>query len=464
VSYDSIPLARAMPPAQLDDRLFRTHFENLPGPAFIWERDGDDFRLIAHNRAGATLAADEMASHIGSRASELYPDRPDILDDLRRCAERGEVVRRDAEFQFRTGKIFEIVVTVVPLALDLVVAHIEDVTERRAATRAVAQSEARMRALFASHPDVVFRMDADARFLDMHVPETNYIRCLPDELIGRTVGDLYGEEAHGEQVRRNRKAIATGSVEVFQYRMPIADAVMSLEARVARSGDDEVVVAVRDVSDRVELERKLTVLGERERNHIGREIHDGLAQMLTGVKLMLENLEKRLEGERSRYARDASQATELINDTIAQAREVVRGLSPIPEGTTLPQALELLATQSSKYLGVVCRTSLNCRPPPLGEAAIAHLYRIAQEAITNAVRHGRATVIDLSCKCNESSLVLRVADNGSGLTHRADDGEGLGVRIMSYRARAIGGEVTIASREEGGTLVTCTCLLRELAD
>jgi signal transduction histidine kinase len=139
-------------------------------------------------------------------------------------------------------------------------------------------------------------------------------------------------------------------------------------------------------------------------------------------------------------------------------------LSPIPEGTSLPQALDLLATQSSKYLGVTCRTSLNCRPPQLGEAAIAHLYRIAQEAITNAVRHGRATIIDLSCRCNESSLVLRVADNGSGVEQRADDGGGLGLRIMSYRAHAIGGEITIANRDEGGALMTCTCMRSELAD
>jgi two-component system, LuxR family, sensor kinase FixL len=464
LSHETRSIARAAPAAELDDRLFRTHFENLPGPAFIWRRDGDDFRLLAHNRAGAVLDESRMTPLIGGRASELYPDRPDVLADLRYCAEHGEIVQREAQHRSRTGKVGDLVVTVVPLGPDLVVAHVDDVTERRAAARTVEQSEARMRALFASIPDVVFRMDADARFLDLHVPEANYFPWTREQLLGRTVADFYGEEAHREQVRRNRKAIATGSLEVFQYRLPLIDTVMNLESRIARSGDNEVVVSVRDVSDRVELERKLTVLGERERNRIGREIHDGLAQMLTCVKLLLEHLEKRLEDERSRYVREASQATELVNDTIAQARELVRGLSPIPEGTSLPQALDLLATQSSKYLGVVCRTALSCRPPKLGEAAIAHLYRIAQEAITNAVRHGHATVIELSCRCNESALVLRVADNGSGLKQRADDGEGLGLRLMSYRAHAIGGEVTIANREEGGTLVTCTCMLRELAD
>jgi PAS domain S-box-containing protein len=458
-------LARLEPTIQLDDRLFRTHFDNLPGAAFIWQREGDDdFRLLAHNRAGAKIAADPTGSHVGRRASELYPDRPEVIADLRRCADSGEVVHREAVFGFRNGRVADVVVTVVPLAQNLVVAHADDVTERLAAARSVERSEARMRALFASNPDVVFRMDADARFLDMHVPETNYFPWTREQLIGRTLADFNEEEAHQEHVRRNRKAIGTGSLEVFQYRVAVGDAFMNLESRVARSGDNEVVVSVRDVSDRAELERKLTVLGERERNRIGREIHDGLAQMLTGVKLLLENLEKRLAEGHSRYARDASQATELVNNTIAQARELVRGLNPIPEGTSLPQALDLLATQSSKYLGVTCRATLNCRPPQLGEAAIAHLYRIAQEAITNAVRHGRATVIDLSCRCNESSLVLRVADNGSGVERRADDGGGLGLRIMNYRAQAIGGEITIANREEGGALMTCTCMRSELAD
>jgi two-component system, LuxR family, sensor kinase FixL len=450
----------------LDDRVFRTHFDNLPGPAFMWRREGDDFRLIAHNRAGAAIGNRRMGPFIGGTASELYGNHPDILADLRACAAAGKVLRREAEYEVRGGESHTFIATCVPLSADTVVAHIEDVTEQRAAVRAVAESEARIRALFESNPDVVFRMDADATFLDVHVPAKSYFPWTREQLIGRTVGDVYGEEAHRDQVKHNRNAIRTGVVQVFEYRLSLGGVIANLESRVARAGHDEVVVSVRDISDRVDVERRLTLIGERERNRIGREIHDGLAQMLTGAKLLLELLERRLREAGSQHASEAGQAVELINGTIGQARELVRGLSPIPEGTSLFKALELLASQSAKCLGVQCRASCACAGSVsgLGEAAVAHLYRIAQEAITNAVRHGGATAIELGCMVDDSELVLRIADNGSGFGEPPPRSDGLGLKIMRYRARAIGGEIAITRRAEGGTLVTCNCMRRALVD
>jgi two-component system sensor kinase FixL len=448
---------------EVDDQLFRLHFDNLPGPAYIWRRAGEDFRLIAYNRAGAHVGAN-VDSVLGTAASQLYSDRPDILDHLQSSADGRVVLHRETDLQFRDGSAHTLAVTCVPLSRDMVVAHVDDVTEKRAAQRALEASEARMRALFASNPDVVFRMDAEATFLDLHVPEANYFPWTREELIGRTVGSFYGEEAQKHQVRHNLEAIRTGKVQVFEYRVPVGDVVMTCESRVARAGENEVVVTVRDISDRVELERKLTVIGERERNDIGREIHDGLAQMLTGVKLLLEYLEKRLREEGSPHAGAASLATEHINTTIEHARELVRGLNPIPQGTTLFQALELLASHATKYLGASCPTAFAGDPSGLDEVAIAHLYRIAQEAVTNAVRHGEAAEIRIGCRIADGALVLEVADAGSGFDEPRDTAAGLGLKIMRHRARALGGEVTITRRPEGGTLVACSCPLGALRD
>jgi two-component system, LuxR family, sensor kinase FixL len=447
---------------EVDDRLFRLHFDNLPGPAFLWQRDGEDFRLIAYNRAGALVGARDVDSVLGTSASELYADRPDILAHIKSSADDGVALRRETDFRFRDGSAHTLAVTCVPLSRDTVVAHVDDVTEERAAARALAESEGRMRALFASNPDVVYRMDADARFLDVHVPEATYFPWSREELIGRTVGAFYGEEAQKQQVRHNLEAIRTGKVQVFEYRIPVGDVVMTCESRVASAGGNEVVVTVRDISDRVELERKLTLIGERERNDIGREIHDGLAQMLTGVKLLLEYLEKRLREEGSPHAGAAGLATEHVNTTISHARELVRGLSPIPQGTTLFHALELLASHATKYLGVSCPTSFTGDPSGLHEVAVAHLYRIAQEAVTNAVRHGAAAEIQIGCRISDNVLVLDVADAGSGFDEPGDSAAGLGLKIMRHRARALGGEVTVTRRPQGGTLVACTCHVRTL--
>lgn len=444
--------------AELDDRIFRMHFDLLPGPAYIWRREGADFRLIAHNRVGAQLGATKIGPYVGSLASELQDERGEVLHHLRASADGGTVQRKESDVLFPDGVVRSLAITCIPMSRDTVIVHLEDVTERRKAGRELEESEGRLRALFASHPDVVFRMDADATFLDLHVPEANFFPWKREELIGRTVGSFFGKEAQEGQIRHNLEAIRTGNVQVFEYRLPLPDgSFLELESRVARSGGNEVVVTVRDISDRVELERRVTVSGERERNRLGREIHDGLAQMLTGVKLLLERLEKRLDQEKSPLAPEAGQATELINGTIAHARELVRGLSPIPEDDSLFKALELLATHSQKYLGLSCRTKLSGNPERLGEVAVVHLYRIAQEAVTNAARHGRARSVEIGCEICPSDLSLTISDDGSGYDEATADADGLGLKIMRQRARALSGRVAIERGPEGGTLVRCTC-------
>jgi len=443
--------------AELDERFFRLHFESLPGPAYIWRRDGADFRLIAHNHVGAQLGATKIGPYVGSLASELQDERGEVLDSLTKSADGGNVQRKESDVLFPDGTIRSLAITCIPLSRDTVVVHLDDITGQRKARRELEESEGRLRALFASHPDVVFRMDADARFLDLHVPEENFFPWKHEDVIGKTVGAFFGKEAQEGQVRHNLEAIRTGKVQVFEYRLPVEGSFLDLESRVARAGGNEVVVTVRDVSDRVDLERRVTVSGERERNRLGREIHDGLAQMLTGVKLLLERLEKQLQQEKSPHAYDASQATELINGTIAHARELVRGLSPIPEDDSLFKALELLATHSQKYLGLSCRTKLSGDPRRLGEVAVVHLYRIAQEAVTNAARHGHARSVEIGCEICPSDLSLTISDDGSGYDDETVDTEGLGLKIMRQRARALSGEVAIGRRAEGGTIVRCTC-------
>ena len=459
-----IPGADGEASQNLEDALFRRHFDNLPSPAFIWRRDNGGFRLIAHNRVAGRIAQSQVASVLGITAGELYADRPDIAADIEHCAREAAVIQRELDYRFLSGTVRRLLVTYVPLTPEIVIVHTQDVTERLQASVELARSEQRMQALFASHPDVVFRMDADGRFLDLHIPETEDFPWEREQLIGRSVGDCYGPAAQREQERHSRAAIRTGEVQVFQYRVTVGDEARHLESRVARAGENEVVVTVRDVSERVELESKLTVLAERERYHLGREIHDGLAQMLTGAKLLLENLERRLAEEGSQQAPRAGQATALINETIEHARELVRGLIPIPEGTSLFSGLDLLARNSERYLGVVCRTALAGDESRIGETAVAHLYRIAQEAITNAVKHGRTKSIELCCRIDGEKLELSVADRGAGLTPREDGAVGFGLRIMRYRARAIGGEIALSPRPDGGTLMQCSCRLSTLVD
>lgn len=445
---------------KFDDDLFRRHFDRLPGPAYIWQRTALDFVLVAHNRAAAHVEHTRIASLIGMTATELHAERPDIIADLNRCIDDDTVVTRESLFRYTSNDLRRLIATNVPIGRDSVVTHIEDVTERRAAERALAESEARTRALFNSNPDVTFRLDPACRIIDLHVAATTPFPFEREALLGRRITELYSGGHADEHRRLVAAALDTGETQVWEFGTTINGCEVYLEARFVRSGDEEVVVSVRDVSERFKLERSLIEIGEHERSRIGQDLHDGLAQILTGVKLLVSSLKERLRAEGSAFAPAAAQAADLIDASIQQARELAQGLSPIGKGDSLAHALEQLARQSSTFFSVACR-AICVRTPKLDETLSTHLYRIAQEAITNAVRHGRATLIEVTCDIDRDRLVLRIRDNGVGIPDPLPRSEGLGLRIMRHRATSIDGDLRLARDAAGGTIVTCSCALPE---
>src|SRR5690606_8912882 len=230
-------------------------------------------------------------------------------------------------------------------------------------------------------------------------------------------------------------------------------------ARFMKSGDDEVVIMLRDITDRVELEQEVIASVERERVRVGHDLHDGLAQLLIGVKLLLEPLADRLSTEGSAHAETAAKAVQLVGRAIEDTRELARGLSPMPRSATFADALRELAEQSERLLGVPCRLTTESPPDQLTETAAMHVYRIAQEATTNAARHGRAKQIGVRCTADRDPLRLAVTDAGVGFTGGRTAEPGMGLRIMRYRARSLGGELTVTEAPAGGTVVSLVCPL-----
>jgi signal transduction histidine kinase len=227
-----------------------------------------------------------------------------------------------------------------------------------------------------------------------------------------------------------------------------------VEARFVRSGADEVVITLRDISRRVELENEVISSTERERARIGHDLHDGLAQLLIGVKLLLEAHADKLAAEGSAHTADARRAAALMTDAVTQTGELAQGLSPIRKGSRFGEALRQLAAESQILLGTVCSVVVRDPPTDLDEDTASHLYRIAQEAITNSIKHGKATHVELKCERQRHRYLLSVVDNGTGIADRGELG-GMGMHTMAYRARSIGGELSVACRADGGTVVKC---------
>ncbi|MGH8328162.1 MAG: sensor histidine kinase, partial [Steroidobacteraceae bacterium] len=208
------------------------------------------------------------------------------------------------------------------------------------------------------------------------------------------------------------------------------------------------------------LEREIIEITNREQHRIGNDLHDGLGQDLTGVALMLRGIGAQLRKEGSAACFDIDEIIGLINGAIESTRALARGLSPVsaePDGLTA--ALQALAARATERYGVpVTFEERSTRRLLLDETAATHLYRIAQEALTNAMRHSQASRVDIRLDSSGRDMQLEVTDNGHGISGAAlEQANGLGMRIMRYRAQVLGGDLCFESGIGGGAVVRCTC-------
>lgn len=210
-----------------------------------------------------------------------------------------------------------------------------------------------------------------------------------------------------------------------------------------------------EMAERSRLERDLADAGERERLRLGRDLHDDLGQLLTGIGFLASAVEKKLSIRSKTEARAVGEIRGLVQKAIGKTRHLSLGLTPVGLGTGgLVSAIHELAHTTERVFGVTCRHELDERVRVERPLAATNLYRVAQEAITNAVRHGEAKHIDISLAYRDGCLSLVVRDDGIGLGRRDDRHGGLGLGIMQHRAELLGG--TLDVRSDGtGTTVTC---------
>jgi len=204
------------------------------------------------------------------------------------------------------------------------------------------------------------------------------------------------------------------------------------------------------------LEREIVNICEEEQRRIGQDLHDGLCQYLAGLTCGASSLRDDLEKLHVRAeANTASELVKLLQDAVAQTRDLAHELVPAKVNRLgLVLALESLAQSVGRLHGVTCSFQFHGGSPNWDDQAAIHLYRIAQEAINNATRHGKARNILVFLEAADHSISLRVLDDGVGVSESCS--EGVGLRIMRYRAQSIGGEVTVERRNGPGTTVSCT--------
>jgi len=211
-----------------------------------------------------------------------------------------------------------------------------------------------------------------------------------------------------------------------------------------------------DVTERRAFGQALMDAIGGEQRRIAEEMHDGLGQELTGLALSVRALANRAQKERDVISVELDQLALLATSCIQDAHRIVQGLSPLTNAEgNLEAALEGLAKRSS-LSGIRVQFRAQHDLPPLDLKARNHLYRIAQEAVQNALKHSAAKNIEIELAARPGTVTLTVADDGQGLSADADSGTGLGMRTMRFRASVIGGKLAIRRGVSGGNAVVCS--------
>ena len=226
----------------------------------------------------------------------------------------------------------------------------------------------------------------------------------------------------------------------------------NLEAEVRQ----RTAALTEEMAERERLERELLEISEREQHRFGQDLHDGLCQHLTGATLAGQVLQEKLAALNLPMAADAGKMVELVEEGINLSRRLAKGLYPVEiEADGLMLALEEYAATSSRLYQVDCR--FECDSPVLihDPATAGHLYRIAQEAVGNAIKHGRAKHILIRMEVSEEGVLLQVKDDGVGLPEPLPKTRGMGLRIMAHRSAMIHGSFQVRREPGGGTLVAC---------
>ena len=224
------------------------------------------------------------------------------------------------------------------------------------------------------------------------------------------------------------------------------------------AGDpSQILGTVQDITQRKRLEQEVLDIAAQEQRRIGQELHDGTGQELTGLCMLVDNLADMLRDSRPDEAQRARRVAQGLQHALGAVRTLSRGLIPVEvDAEGLMAALTELTKRISDLHEVVC--AFDCiEPVPVEDNFVAtQLYRIAQEAITNALKHSRAQNIRVALESRGRYITVRIADDGVGFAHANGTADGMGLRIMKYRAGQIGAQLVVRSGPSGGTVVTCT--------
>jgi PAS domain S-box-containing protein len=314
--------------------------------------------------------------------------------------------------------------------------------------------------LFENANDMVFTTDPGGRITSINQTGERLLQGRREEMLAKNLVEFVVEEQRA--AARQWFEQVTGDVELPPAEWDFINAAgqrirLEVSARMVRQAGKsaEVESVARDITERKRLEREILEISNREQRRIGHDLHDGVCQQLAAIAYRMDIMADQLQEKGVIEFSEAERIGGLVNETINQTRSVARGLFPVRlEENGLISAVEELAANAENLFKIRCQ--FLCDEPQLilENTASLHLYYIVQEAVLNAVKHGKATNVIISIARNHDRFLLTISDNGGGF-HFPGSSTGMGIRIMRYRASVIGTTLDLKSAPNQGTQITC---------
>ncbi len=428
----------------------------------VLERDG--FEVATVSNGGAAL--EWLAQHSADLVL-LHPDLADLpaSELIRRVRERDRdvpfiVLPGHGDEAFADGA-FDCVIAdaeridLLPALVRRSLASADRERELARALETVRQLERRHRDMIQTAPDGFAQFDARGRFVEINRALCELVDRDPEAVMRGTLFDLI-DPPFAEEFRERLTALGAGGSARVSTRLRSRHGVPVEVAIALRSEGREMFAFFHDVSEQRRLEREILHAGEDEKRRIGRELHDGLGQHLTALEFMSQALARSLKSRAPDLSESAEEISRHIRQTITQTRRLSHGLAPMRlEDEGLGHALAELASAASAS-GVACTLEAEALIQPAEARAAIHLYRIAQESVTNALKHADARRIALRLSESPASIELEIADDGHGMRSGKRGESGMGLQVMNYRARLIGARLVIDQSPAGGVRITCT--------
>lgn len=421
-----------------------------------------DGNVMLWNQASEEIFGYSKGEMIGRPLSNIYPDfaKEKLEKDLKKL-KKGEEIRGQWRSLTKNNGVIWIDLKTKALKNKegktvAVVATACNIQQLKEVEKELEQNKVKAQAILETTVDGIVTSDEDGKILSFNQAASDIFGYTEEEVIGKKVNMLMPEPHASEHDKHLKRYVETGEKRVIGERRELTGkrkdgSIFPIELSVTEVKWDNsqlFTAVINDITERRRLEQEILRVSEEARKRLGQDLHDGLGQMLTGIGLISQNLARKLKSNAIPGADEVQEISDMIKEADEYAKSLAHGLIHVDVEEGINPALSQLCQQAQKVFKVNCNYNSNFKSDIFNSMTKTNLYRIAQEAISNAVKHGKAENINVMLSAEKSMLRLEVVDDGVGFSKSANRNpkKGMGIRIMGYRSNVMSGNLTIEER------------------